>query len=902
MQKDKLLEKLGIFLIKNRFLIIIFSGIITAATLCLLPRLKITTDRAELVRSSEPFQKRYREVSSLFGSLLTGVVIFEGEDKEKLKKGVEEFVTKISLQPSVKNLFYKVDINFFKAHGLLYIETQKLNSIVNLLLQVDFERLKRVNTLSDLILSFADLLEKLFNGEIVIKELYNNSPDSLENLKKLISWLKEIKDISYVLDYANLHNKISPKVISPSEYGIDEEGYLVNNDKRSPHLIVVLVQPSSESTEDKVVSNFTNILRKEAKAIAKKYGLKAGVTGMPAIITDEMTAVKKDVRDIVVSAIIFILLLFLVAFRSIRATLLVAIPLIIGLLWTAAFSTLIYTKLTLVSAYFSAVLFGLGIAFGIHFLSRFDEGIDRGKDREEALIFALKGTAPGIITGGTTTAAAFYAIGASRFFGFSQLGIVAGTGVLLMLITTIILFPPILYLWRGKVRYRPLGGRHLESFFQKFIIPYRTVIILTSVIIFLGGVVAIKKLRFDFDPFNLLPQNSESIIYYKKLLSRTNFSSELNIITVSSLKEAEEKRKKLLTLSTVSRVDSISLYIPMEQEEKLSLLRELKEKRYNPIKELVAHFKKVIINPKEITKEELGEALKTLSEVIQDGWFIAKQSSRIEAPYLKELSDELFRISSLIKEKADSSSIHRFQESFFQKFYEGLNILMANLVLEPVTLKTIPKNIRERFVAKKGKEQFAIYIYPKGNIGDIEFLSKFVKECRTIDPMVTGFPVTHYENSKIIYTSFIQSVIYSGLIVALLIFLDFRKLFYTGVALIPLIIGSGWLTLIMVATGIPYNFVNLVTIPIIIGSGVDFGVHLTHRFLREKDMNITIRNTGGAVLLSGLTTIVGFSSMILSRHNGAYSLGILLTLGIIFCIINGVITLPSVIIKLHTKK
>jgi hypothetical protein len=295
-----------------------------------------------------------------------------------------------------------------------------------------------------------------------------------------------------------------------------------------------------------------------------------------------------------------------------------------------------------------------------------------------------------------------------------------------------------------------------------------------------------------------------------------------------------------------------------------------------------------------MTSKDLASTFAAVAEAIEDGWYAAKTAGRKEAPALKAMSEEVEHFSKEAQKQLDPAFVTLFQKHFLDVFTQGLRLLYANLQTSAIDVDKLPESVRNRFVAKvKGQHVFALYIYPKGNVGDRAFLTQFVKECRTVDPGVTGFPVTHFENGTIIQRSFILSSIFAGLLVFLLVLIDFRSFTRTLVALIPLIIGTAWMIGMMYLLNIDFNFVNVVVLAMIIGSGVDFGVHLMHRYVQEGNVSVSMRQTGGPVFLAALTTLVGFGSMVFARHSGAASLGLLLTIGTVSCVLSAIVVFPA---------
>ncbi len=878
------------------------AALLTVGAAAVAPRIRIVTDRSSLVSSDDPALVRYREVSEMFGSLSVAVVVLEGSERQALRDGADAVAEALEREPSVRSVFYRLDLGFFMRHGLVYL---------------DATQLRCVRAAVGGGAGFTDLPETTEPGLIGLIQGIEHGigsasaemqiPRQCQALNPLTImgrffaeialWIDDReRDAVEVIDRSDLAGE------SMAEYGVDEHGYLVNADGQTPHLVIMVVQPAANALDEDAARALTTMLRRVAGGVAAERGLRAGVTGMPAIMTDEMDTVRRDVRQTILSAIVFVLLLFVATFRSLRATIIVAIPLVLGLVWTAGFAALAYTRLTMVSVYFAAVLFGLGIAFAIHLLARFDEGLRAGEEPRDALRTAMVGAGPGIITGGVTTAAAFLAVGLVEFQGFAQLGVVAGVGVLLMLAGSLTVMPVALWKWRGKPLREPRTRAWLGSF-GSGVVRVRVLVAALAVAAVGFGVYAARSIEFDYDFYKLLPRDGEAIRYYRVLVERSDFASDIAISVADSLEQAEQRRADLQSLDTVARAEAITRYLPgtaEEQHAKVEAIRRVAVQAAGPLKNIRDQSRAALDPERSSDPVKVAAALESLADTVEDAWFAAQQTKRGEAADLEKLRDTI-RASAAKLEAAPADvgarRLGAFERKVFGDLAEGAETLLRNLehpeVMEP---EDLPADVRERFVATgpDGRERYAVYAYPTGRVGDREFLVRFIDEARTVDPDITGFPVTHYYHGAMASRAFFQAALYASIAVLLLLIVDFRSFRHVVLAAIPLLVGAASLLGTMVLAGWEYNFVNVVAFPLVIGAGVDFGVHLVHRARQEGSVVGALRTTGRPVILSAVTTIVGMGGLATAEHRGAASLGLLLVLGIGLCLVAAATVLPAV--------
>lgn len=876
--------------------------LLTAGSAVVVPRVRIVTDRNSLVSSDDPALVRYREVSEMFGSLSVAVIVLEGPERQSLRDAADAVAAALEREPMIRSVFYRLDLGFFMRHALVYL---------------DATQLRCVRAAVGGGAGFTDLPETSQPGLIGLIEGIQHGIGSasaemhiprqcqainpLTIMRRFFAeiglWVQDReRDTVEVIDRSDLVGA------SMSEYGVDENGYLVDADGQMPHLVIMVVQPAASALDEDQARALTTTLRRVAGGIAEEHGATAGVTGMPAIITDEMDTVRRDVRQTILSAIVFVLLLFIATFRSFRATIIVAIPLVLGLVWTAGFAALAYTRLTMVSVYFAAVLFGLGIAFAIHLLSRYDEALRAGEAPPEALRTAMVGAGPGIITGGVTTAAAFLAVGLVEFQGFAQLGVVAGVGVLLMLIGSLTVMPVALWKWRGK----PLKEARTRTWLASFgsaVVRMRVVMAALAVGVVGLGVYASQKIDFDYDFYKLLPRDAEAIRYYRTIVERSDFASDIAISVADSLEEAERRRADLESLDTVARAEAITRYLPgpaEEQRAKVEAIRRVAVKVRGPLTSIRDQSRAAVAPGRQSDSTKVAASLESLADTVEDAWFAAQQTKRGEAADLEKLRDSIRESAKTLEAAPEDVATKRltaFEHKVFSNLAEGADTLLHNLehpeVMEPHDL---PADVRERFVASgpDGRERYAIYAYPTGRVGDREFLVRFIDEARSIDPDITGFPVTHYYHGAMASRAFFQAALYAAIAVLLLLVVDFRSLRDVVLASIPLLVGAAAMLGTMYLAGWSYNFVNVVAFPLVIGAGVDFGVHLVHRARQEGSVIGALRTTGRPVILSAVTTIVGMGGLATAEHRGAASLGLLLVLGITFCLFAAATVLPAV--------
>jgi len=249
--------------------------------------------------------------------------------------------------------------------------------------------------------------------------------------------------------------------------------------------------------------------------------------------------------------------------------------------------------------------------------------------------------------------------------------------------------------------------------------------------------------------------------------------------------------------------------------------------------------------------------------------------------------------------QANSKKLAEFQEALFDDLRETFQILQTQDDSAPMRVKDLPQALRDRFIGVHGK--LLLMVYPKEDIWKRQNQKKFIEEVSRIYPDVTGTPVQLYHYTELLKSSYEQAARYSLVAIALLVFVHFRSPVSVALALIPVGIGFLWLGGLMGWLDIPLNPANIMTLPLVIGIGVTNGIHILNRFAEEQTPGILARSTGKAVLVSGLTAIAGFGSLILAKHRGIQSLGYVMSTGLATCMIAGLTFLPA-LLNLLTRK
>jgi len=898
----KLFELLGRIVSRHPGAILIISALMCVLSLLVIPQLYITTNRDALIDPDDVEYGKYKELKKEFGSTFVATVILLGKDEEDLKKAAERIADRLSMENDlVRDVFHRVDIDSFEKSILLYLDADQIERFGQILSRVpsDPEEIVKNSGIENLPLVIAGAIEDGKMPDNLTPEQAARGIDAITMVMEESA--RSLKSATY--NWLDAASKMISSRMSPAVKGVTPDGYLMDKDGREPRLLLLFVRPRHDSQDAAYVVPLTRLVRTVAGEETTKFdSMKSVVTGMPAVCNDELKILERDVWLASVVAGAAVLFLFALIYRSLRSTLFAALPLVVGLLWSAGVAAVYAGRLTMVSAYFAAILFGLGMAFAIHMLARFQEELSAGLSSAEASAKAVAGAGPGIFTGAVTTAAAFFTLLSTNMIAFRELGIIAGVGVLLTAAASLITLPAALCVWHKKpVKAEPI---RMPSFTPANLLKWKKPVTVGGVVLALASLPLAGSIHFDYGVETLLPSGVESVRGIEILKNRTDLATNYSVVLADSLSEAEKLRKKLEGVPTVARVESLSAYIPSDQTEKIHIIKKLKEKYRARLEALWTGIQRASRLDKEVSIETLTGNLNTLADAAEDAQFASTQGNRPEAGSLGRLAKATRNLVTDIN-TSDKAALLKSLGQTENDIYEHLTRVLAQLrpgaVIQPITKDTLPADVRDRFITKDGRK-FGVLVYPDGDINDREYLDRHVRAIRSAAPRITGFPTSHYGFSEGVRKSFVRSVLLAACFVIFFLALDFRRPALTLWALLPLGLGTAWMHGIIAVTGQKYNFANLVALPIIFGCGVDFGVHWVHRFSQEKDVEKVRATTGRAVVLAALTTLAGFGALLLGGHRGVNMLGLFMVIGIVSCLVASVLVLPCAVAWLSERR
>jgi len=611
------------------------------------------------------------------------------------------------------------------------------------------------------------------------------------------------------------------------------------------------------------------------------------LTGQVALRHDEFQSLKSDARVIAIASIVLVGSVLYVGLRSRWLVTASLLTLISGLIATGAFATAAVGELNMISVAFAALYVGLGIDYPIHLGLRYQELVRTGLDRFAALSEAMRSVGPSLWLCAVTTALGFFAFIPTKFTGVAQLGLIAGVGMFISLIVSTTLFPALLALV-------PIGTRNVNGSMTTRLpraIAFESRRHPTAVLIGTGAFALIAaglatQVRFDANRMNLRASDTESMQTLEELETSPTASPQMISVLTDSVGRAERLATRLEGLETVRSTRTLVDFVPKNQEPKLAILDDLLIAT-GPLPRMPAEPAR---DDPEATLDAMRELLAAL-EVPGEG-----EPDPSRARLRRELSEAIRRLERADPERR-ADMVAELRRSVMTTLPTLIERLNTSLQAAPVSRDDLPRALVERWRSGVENGVWRVEVRPEGDIDDEAELRRFVRSVRAIAPGATGPPVVTLAAGDAVVAAFRTALIIAALAIGAVLLAVLRSVREA------LIVGGG-IGFAGVATvassvvlSVPFNFANVISLPLILGFGVDSAIHVVHRAraLRGSGDRLVSTSTARGVLFSSLTTIAGFAGLILSDHPGTKSLGILLIPGVLFSMIAALVVIPPMI-------
>ncbi len=816
---------------------------------------KINTDINQLVSADLDWRVREAALEKGFpqkADLL--VVVIDGDTADAAEAAAESLALKLRTMPDKFSQVIRPDkIPFFQKNGLLLLSKEEANTILDQMIQAQpmLGTLAGDPSLRGFFGMISLMLQGVERGETDFKQL--DAP---------------FATIASTIE-ANLTGQEKP--LAWQSMNPDQKPTL--RDLRK----FILVKPSLDYTALEPGAAASDALRTAAKDLhlTPDYGVRVRLTGSVALNDEEFASVADGTGFATILSGILVLVLLLWALRSVRIVLPILLTLIVGLIATTAFALATIGSLNLISVAFAVMFIGIAVDFGIQFGVRYRDQHHQEPDHAKAMTRTARLIALPLTMAAGSTALGFLAFIPTDYRGVSELGLIAGAGMIIAFILNITLLPALLAFTRPPAELESVGYKWAAPI-DKFIQTHRVKILLSSLVIAIIGIGIASQVRFDFDPLNLKNPQTESVSTLFDAMKDPDFTTYTIAILRPSLKEAQELADSIQKLPQVDHVISLASFVPEDQDAKLTLINDAND------------IFSSTLNAKPQAAPSDAEVFALLKKLATDLHSVPNHPTS---------AIRLANAINTVVERNDPVLLKTLHNSLVTVTQSKLESIKQVLSAETITIDNISDDLRRDWVTPSN--QFLVEVYPKGNPRDYKTLIAFTDAVRQIAPDATGAPISIQESARTVTKAFIHAGIYALLTIALLSFLILRSVRDVALLLAPLLL-AGILTLAtIVLIELPLNFANIIALPLLLSLGVSYAIYFVS-YARSGQENPLQSSMARAVLFSAATALVAFSSLSISSHPGTNGMGRLLTIALLYSLACSFFLLPALLTSSKT--
>jgi hypothetical protein len=868
---------------------------------CIVNYLQIDSSRHAIVNEDDHEQMLLIAFNKRFGTNDI-LLLMEGGEVTERRRAMDNIAQALVEKQLAENVTYRLNVADMSHIAPWYLSTSTLTRISTGLASLPTKDTSNEDPIQlqgvhGVVTSLSEQLESFADGEtgdLGKPDLKPTDIDAATSMTEgvfdeLISWLKDDEKFTFNL------SEVQSRTQSPIR--LDAAGYMTvgpdnallmrirgRGDVIDPEVAVPLLDKTTEVINQYLPDNAT-------------YGF----AGIPAIVSDEKKAIGRDMSLTGVVSAVGCLLLFFLAYRTLGGMLAIMAALFTGIAWGLGYAVIAIDKMTMFTSSFLVIIIGMGIDFGVHLFTRIRIERLGGAAPTEAMRTALVGTGPPILIGAMTSAAAFGVMAFTEFKGTYELGIMASGALLCVLLASFIVLPALMGHPKSRMFNDNRGPRKAGL---RICLPYsmRYVAIAVGIALTIWTASAIRPIKWDLDSNKLLPQDTPALQTMDRLetlgLGQLEFAG-LEGENLEEVRRHTAAAEQLVEQGVASRVESLLDVIPSEVETKTPLVNALRAsiRKQRQLKFTV---------DERFQAEKFIEDVRALRELLEDDlpFALSELGQTNLIPYTKRIAakvKEFENTTTSISPEKLGKRIAAFETALAEVIPGIDTFINGNRSFE---IADLPESTLAAFRSTAdGRTSFATRVYPNGDVADAVFVTDFRKRLRAIDDRATGYAVNYAYFGEIFASSFRDSLFYATTLVLLLVWLDVRSLRDTVLSLLPLALGAIWMVGSMYIFEIQFTFGNGISLPLIIGIGVDSGVHLVHSW-REHGHNVreAVRTSGKAIIVSSFTTIIAFGSMYLARYEGLRSLGLVLVLGVSCCLIATLFVLPAVMYLLGGER
>ncbi|MFI4973618.1 MAG: MMPL family transporter [Caulobacterales bacterium] len=603
------------------------------------------------------------------------------------------------------------------------------------------------------------------------------------------------------------------------------------------------------------------------------HGVSVRLTGSVPLEDEEFGSLAQRAGLIASLAVGAITLMLWLATRSARIIGAILTTTFVGLVIAAAWGLAVFHTFNVISVAFIPLFVGLGIDFGIQFAVRFRTEHAAGLGVEEALAAAGGGMGRSLSLAALAIAAGFLAFAPTSYRGVSQLGVIAGCGMIIALALNLTLLPALIRL-APPGRDFPMPGQAQLSRLDDVLLRRRRQVLGFSVAAAALCAALLPLVRFDFNPLHMRNARAESVAALLDLARDPDQSPNTIEALLPNLAAADAAAARVAPLREVAKVRTLSSLVPADQPAKLALISDaslLLDLTLNPLATAPPPSDADVVQALRKTAADLRQA--------------AGGATTTSAADARRLAADLETVAS-----ATPAERGGVADMLIPPLNALLDQARASLQAQPVTLQSLPPELVRDWVAPDGRAR--ISVSPRGNSDDNAVITHFTKTVGPLIPGATGAAIGIENGAKMVVGAFVEAGVLSFIAITLLLFAVLRRVRYVAITMAPIVL-TGLLTMgTCVVIGQPLNYANIIALPLLFGIGVAFHIYFVMSW-RAGGSHLLTSSLARAIFFSAMTTATGFGSLWMSSHPGTASMGKLLMISLVWTLVSALLFQPA---------
>jgi len=836
--------------------------------------LGINTNTTEMLAADVPIQEASEHYKKVFPQNADSILlVVEARTPEMAHAAVATLDARLRIEHEyIKSVYTPFGGEFFEKHALLYLDLAELEELskvvsVNKTLIQEFMHNRNIFGLFTMLSDRENQIDWV--KEPLLDSLFRRMAEGIQS---------SVIGLDYVLAWHSVMLKLEAQT--------------------SPIRRFVLLQPHLDYKKMLPAETALQVIHRviQESGLSAIPGVRIRVTGEVALSHEELAVVGQRAGIAAILSLIMVCGTLTLAFHSWRFMVVTLLTLLVGLSLSAAFATVAVGQLNILSMAVAVLFIGLAVDYAIHLCLRYQELVGLGNEPFGAIKTSLREVGPALMLCALTTGLGFYSFVPTNYTGMSELGLISGTSMFIGLVVTLTVLPAILWVFPSlKDDCRPASTQQRWKALYQFPIRHGQVIRWGTVVVFFGAVFLLPQASFDWNPHNIRDPHVESVQTMDDLLEDPK-GGAWSLTLLSTVDQVAGDVSRLGALESVEKVVTIEDFIPSHQFEKLIVLAGLADGMFPQESASVIPASSTGV---ETTLAAMQSFLAVLEERIHMAGLSDQGSSAIQ---LRNALRSLIAKFNAIDHEAKNDLLARLDKSLLGSLpTDPLTMYSTAMPTGLITQKDLPKELRERWVGKEGA--YRLEVYPKKDLRNVSALEQFVNEVRRIAPEVTGLPAIYLDGGNEVAGAFKQAFISALLVILVILALVLRNIWDILLVILPLSLAAICLVGYTVIFDMPFNYANVIALPLIFGLGADSGIHIVERMRRSPAECEALLRSGTirGVFFSSVTTMLSFSNLAYTSHVGIASMGQLLTLGILLTLIGCLVVLPAFLYRVNER-